>query len=154
MQIELVNVQRRVQARVPLPWIQPEVAWLEAQQRAGRPAVRFGDIPLEWSDLRLALRQNAEILHRHDAMDRTELEQILSLSRDGNSLQPLVMQWYLATSLVEPGDPGERLPPGSPGSLDQVLILALRPFLARCAEALLPREEFAAWRHRHCPICG
>ena len=87
MQIELVDVQRRVQARVPLPWIQYPDGWLEAQVLAGRAAVRFGDIPLEWSDFRLSLRQNADILYRFEAMDRAEHEQILALSRDGNAAQ-------------------------------------------------------------------
>ena len=32
--------------------------------------------------------------------------------------------------------------------------LAFRPFLARCAEALLPRPEFALWREGYCPVCG
>ena len=44
MQIDLVDAQRRVQARVPLPWIQADPEWLWAQQAAGRPAVRFGDM--------------------------------------------------------------------------------------------------------------
>ena len=69
MQIELVDVQRRVQSRVPLPWIQFEPQWLAAQQQSGRPAVRFSDIPLEWSDFRLSLRQTADILKRHDAIE-------------------------------------------------------------------------------------
>jgi Protein involved in formate dehydrogenase formation len=154
MQLELVEAQRRVKARVPLPWIQPEPAWLESQQRAGRSAVRFGDIPLEWSDFRLALRQTADILYRHDAMDRADHDQILALSRDGNALAPLVTQWYFATSRAEGSDPETRVPAGAAASLDQVLVLSLRPFLARCAEALLPRPEFAAWRYGHCPICG
>src|SRR6185369_11554410 len=72
MQLELVEVQRRVKARVPLPWIQHEAAWLENQVLAGRSAVRFSDIPLEWSDFRLALRQTADILYRHEAMDRAD----------------------------------------------------------------------------------
>ena len=71
MQIALVEMLRRVQSRVPLPWIQPEPDWLAAQQRAGRPAVRFGDIPLDWSDFRLTLRQTADILQRHDVLDRS-----------------------------------------------------------------------------------
>ena len=58
MQLALVEIQRRVQARVPLPRLHPDQAWLTAQQRAGRPAVRFGDIPLDWSDFRFALRQH------------------------------------------------------------------------------------------------
>src|SRR5262245_66015488 len=70
MQIALVEIQRRVQARVPLPWIQPDPTWLATQQAAGRPAVRFGDIPLEWSDLRLTLRQTADALHRWPAVER------------------------------------------------------------------------------------
>lgn len=154
MQLELVAVQRRVQTRVPLPWIQPPPGWLEAQQQAGRSAVRFGDIPLDWSDFRLALRQTADILHRFDAMDRSDHDHILALSRQGNALEPLVTQWYAATSRAEDSDPAARLPESSPACLDHVLVLALRPFLSRCAEALMPRPEFAAWRHAHCPICG
>ena len=87
-------------------------------------------------------------------MDRSDHEQILALSRDGNALEPLVRQWYFATSHAEGSDPETRAPASAPASLDQVFVLSLRPFLARCAEALLPRPEFAAWRHRHCPICG
>lgn len=154
MQIELVNVQRRVQARVPLPWIQTTPAWVEAQQKAGWSAVRFRDIPLDWSDFRLTLRQTADILHRYEAVDRAEHQQILALGRDGNTLEPLVTQWYFATSRADGSDPAQRAPADAPPSLDQVLVLSLRPFLARCAEALLPRDEFANWRHGHCPICG
>ena len=154
MQLELVEVQRRMKARVPLPWIQHEAAWLENQVRAGHSAVSFRDIPLEWSDFRLSLRQTADILYRHDAMDRADHEQILALSRDGNALEPLVRQWYFATSHSAGSNPDERAPAGSPATLDQVLLLSLRPFLARCAEALLPREEFNGWQQGHCPICG
>jgi FdhE protein len=154
MQLELVEAQRRVKARVPLPWIQHDSQWLENQCQGGYPAVRFGDIPLEWSDFRLALRQTADILFRYEAIDRADHERILSLSRDGNTLEPLVRQWYFATSRADGSDPATRAPANAPGSLDQVLVLALRPFLARCAEALLPRAEFAAWRYGYCPICG
>jgi FdhE protein len=38
--------------------------------------------------------------------------------------------------------------------LDQVLALAMKPFLCRCAEVLQPREELALWRHGHCALCG
>jgi len=47
MQIALVDMQRRVQSRVPLPWIQVDPDWQQAQHAAGRPLVRFKDIPLE-----------------------------------------------------------------------------------------------------------
>jgi len=154
MQIALVEIQRRVQARVPLPWIQPDPTWLAAQQAAGRPAVRFGDIPLEWSDLRLTLRQTADTLQRYEALERAEHEQIVALTRTGDGLQPLVTQWYLATSGVDADGPSERTPAGSPPNLDHVLLLSLRPFLARCADSLAQRVDFSQWRHGHCPYCG
>lgn len=154
MQLALVEMQRRVQGRVPLPWIQPDPLWLAAQQSAGRPVVRFGDIPLDWTDFRLTFRQTADILHRHESLDRPEHQQILALARDGNTLQPTVMQWYTATSGVDEDPQPPAAEDRKPPSLDQVLVLAIRPFLARCAEALLQRIDFSGWHHGHCPICG
>ena len=154
MQIALVDMQRRVQSRVPLPWIQAETDWLRAQQAAGRPLVRFADIPLEWSDFRLTFRQTADILRRFDALEPADHERILALARDGNSLEPLVERWYTATSGVDGANPRERAPDEGPPNLDHVLVLAMRPFLARCAEVLMQKAEVAAWNHGHCPICG
>src|SRR5256885_6281214 len=72
MQLALVEMQRRVQGRVPLPWISADDAWLQEQQRAGRALVRFSDIPLEWTDFRLTFRQTADILRRFDALELSE----------------------------------------------------------------------------------
>lgn len=154
MQIALVEVQRRVQGRVPLPRLQPDPAWLAAQQEAARPAVRFEDIPLDWSDFRLTLRQTADILHRFETLERSDYEHVLALTREGNALEPLVTNWYLASSGVEAAPAPPRLPPGAPEALEHLLLLAIRPFLARCAEALLPRPDFSNWKHGHCPVCG
>jgi hypothetical protein len=154
LQVELVEVLRRVQGRVPLPWIQAEPDWLAAQQVAGKPAVRFKDIPLEWSDFRLTLRQTADIMHRHEALDRAEHQQISAISRDGNALEPILTRWYGATSGTGDVDPAHRTPEGAPASLDHVLLLAIRPFLARCAESLMQRADFSGWHHGHCPYCG
>src|SRR6185295_17034077 len=127
MQIALVDMQRRVQGRVPLPWIQVAPDWLRAQQAAGRPLVRFRDIPLEWSDFRLTFRQTADILQRFDALERADYDKIVALGRDGNALEPLVGSWYEATAGVEAGtDPRQRAPSDAPAGLDQVLVLALR----------------------------
>jgi hypothetical protein len=152
VQIELLTINKRVQGRVPLPWIQPDATWLAAQQREGRPAVRFSDIPLEWSDFRLTMRQVSDVLRRHDALDSRDHDKIFTISRDGHALEALVARWYTTTSHVDPIEDAtpDDLPPG----LDQVFLLALRPFLSRCADALMPRPEFQAWHQRHCPICG
>lgn len=152
MQLELLTMHRRVQGRVPLPWIQTNADRVAAAQRDGQALVRFGDIPLDWTDLRLTIRQTAEILHRHDALDRNDWHQIQALARDGNTLEPLVKRWYAVTSGAESSD-GRGLE-GAPASLDQVLVLAIRPFLARSAEALLQRADLSLWRRGRCPFCG
>jgi hypothetical protein len=157
MQIALAEMQRRVQSRVPLPWIQVNPEWLGAQQAAGRPLVRFRDIPLDWSDFRLTFRQTADILQRFDALDRPDHETIVAIGRQGNALEPLVATWYEATSGVEATpDPTarQRALEDAPASIEHVLLLAIRPFLARCAEALSQRLDLSTWTHGHCPFCG
>jgi hypothetical protein len=153
MQIALVEMQRRVQSRVPLPWIHTEPDWVRTQYAAGRPVVRFGDIPLDWTDFRLTLRQTSDILRRFETLEQADYDQIVALGRDGG-LEPLIKRWYEATSGVDGGDPLARAPEGAPASLDQVLVIALRPFLARCAEVLMQRPDLPAWAHGHCPFCG
>jgi hypothetical protein len=156
LQLALVNMQRRVQARVPLPWIQVDPAWLEAQQAAGRPMVRFGDIPLDWTDFRLTFRQTADILHRFEVIERDDHDRIVAFGRDGHALEPLVTAWYTATSGIDgrSGTPQSGLPDDAPAGLDQVLVLGLRPFLARSTEALSQRVDVSAWHEGHCPFCG
>ncbi len=39
-------------------------------------------------------------------------------------------------------------------NLGEVLLLAMRPFLARCAEALSQQVDFSGWHFGHCPFCG
>lgn len=153
MQIALVEMQRRVQSRVPLPWIQVDPEWLRTQQSAGRPLVRFSDIPLQWTDFRLTFRQTADILRRFDAIEPEDHSKLVALGREGNALEPLVTSWYTATSGVDGGS-RDRGPTTGPVSLDQVLVLALRPFLARCTEVLMPRTDLGAWNHGHCRFCG
>jgi len=154
MQIELLAVQRRVQARVPLPWIQPDPQRLAADRETGSPVARFGDIPLDWTDFRLALRQTSDILRRHEAMSHQEHQQIVALGRDGNALEPLVTDWYTRTSSAKTHGPKGVVSEGTPPIFEQVLVLSLRPFLSRCAEVLLQKADFSGWSRGHCPVCG
>lgn len=156
MQVALVDMQRRVQSRVPLPWIQVEPDWLKQQLGAGRPLVRFRDIPIEWTDFRLTFRQTTDILHRHEALERADYDKISTIGRDERqALELVVATWYETTSGVEAVEAtAERLPAGAPASLEQVLLLALRPFLARSTEAMAERADLSDWTHGHCPFCG
>jgi hypothetical protein len=149
MQIELLGVQRRVQARVPLP--SATFDRRKPDHILCRPVLQFKDIPIDWSDFRLMIRQTADILRRFETLETADYERIQGLARDGQ-VETLVASWYEAAM----GPARRRAEPRTHERelLDQVLLLAMRPFLARCAEALLPRLELSDWHHPCCPLCG
>jgi len=60
MHIELLEMQRRVQGRVPLPPLDFDANTFQRHQLEGRPLLRFEQIPLDLTDLRLLVRQTAE----------------------------------------------------------------------------------------------
>jgi hypothetical protein len=165
MHLELLDVQRRVQSRVPVPSFDFNTRVVTHHQAAGRPLLRFEDIPIELTDLRLVVRQTAEILRRFDALDDTEFQRVQVLGRD-ESLLTVLADWYRAgserhaTAPVGAASGGMARPAATPGTdagggaLDQVFVLAIRPFLSRCAETVQQRTELALWNHPYCALCG
>ena len=82
MHLELLEVQRRVQGRIPLPHVELSAEIVTRHQAEARPLLRFEDIPLELSDLRLVVRQTADILRRFGALDDADYQQVQDLGRD------------------------------------------------------------------------
>ncbi len=154
LQIELVQLQRRVQGRIPLPSLTIEPTELQRLIREGRPVLRFEHLPLNWSDFRFMLRETAATLHRHDAIEDDEVHRVDALARDGNALEPVVQAWFNAISARTATGPAATAADTQTAGLDHVFTLAMRPFLARCAEALLPRLELSDWKQPCCPLCG
>lgn len=155
LHLELLDLQRRVQARVPTPWIEFAPDWLKRQHQAGLPLLRFEDIPLDWTDFRLVFRQTADVLRRFEALEEDDYQAIQAMTREGNALEPMAVRWFNATAaphLVK----AARAPKGQASSeaLEQVLALAMRPFLERCADVIQQRADFSTWTHPHCPLCG
>lgn len=149
MQIELLFAQRRIQSRVPLPAGAFDRRKPDNQQRT--PVLQFKDIPIDWSDFRLMVRQTADILRRFETLETPEYDHIQALARDGQ-IEAVVSSWF--ESAMAPARRKTDPKTHEKELLDQVLLLSMRPFLARCAEALLPRLELADWRQPSCPLCG
>jgi Protein involved in formate dehydrogenase formation len=155
LHIALLALQRRVQTRVPTTWVEVAPEWLKRQHEAGKPLLRFEDIALDWTDFRLVFRQTADVLRRFDALDPADYQAIQAMSRDGHALEPLVVRWFNATAAPDSGiAPDPSKPPASAEALDQVMALAMRPFLERCADVVQQRADFSTWTHAHCPLCG
>ncbi|MBI2834449.1 MAG: formate dehydrogenase accessory protein FdhE [Acidobacteria bacterium] len=152
LQLELLALHRRVQARVPLPWIDLNPAWLKEQQAAGRPVLRFADIPLNWTDFRLMFRETTELLRRFEALDLEDYRRAKELGREGKAVEPMLLAWYEAAARRDRHRPAETDEAG--GMMGQIFQIAARPFLARCAEGILPRLDLSAWTEGYCPLCG
>jgi hypothetical protein len=161
MQLELIEHQRRIQSRIPLPWFELNSPAIARHQAEGRPLVRFEEIPLELTDLRLLVRQTADVLHRYGAIDDADHAHVQTVGRD-MKLLALASAWYRRTAERHAAAPaaigagadadgGAGGPDG--GMLDQVLSIAMKPFLSRCAE-VLQRADLSTWTHGHCPLCG
>jgi formate dehydrogenase maturation protein FdhE len=158
MHLELLEVQRRIQARIPLPSFELNERIFKSHQAEARPLLRFEDIPLELTELRLAVRQTADILRRFGALDEGDFQKIHALGRD-ESLVSVVGRWYRVgvekhVATAAPRSPDSGVTAAGEGADDQVLTLAMRPFLSRCAEVLQQRSELAGWQHPHCALCG
>ena len=149
MQIELLGAQKRVQSRVPLP--SATFDRRKPDNHQCRPVLQFKDIPIDWSDFRLMIRQTADILRRFDTLDAADYDRIQALARDGQ-VEAVVQAWY--DTALAPSRREADVRTHEKELLDQVLLLAMRPFLARCAEALLPRLELGDWEQPCCPLCG
>lgn len=147
LQIELLQLQRRVQSRVSLPSITLETASLNALLPGG-PILLFEHLPIDWSDVRFLLRATAEAMRKHGALDEEEYRRVDELCRDASRLPEVIRAWYES---ARPGGP--RLDPQSVG-LEPVIQQALRPLLTRCAEAVMARTDLADWGRHTCPLCG
>lgn len=146
LQLAQFDLFRRVQARVPLP-PQLDLARAIADIAKGRPLLRFADVPMNWSDYRWGLRETADLLRRFDLIDQALHLRVHHLMRDGHALEPLVATWFDSTVA---GDAA----PEEVGDAGEVVLRALKPFLARCAEVWGPRIDLAGWHRDVCPLCG
>jgi hypothetical protein len=161
MHIEVLELHRRVQGRVALPWFELNEATVRKHNATGEPILRFQDIRIESSDLRLLVRQIADVMRRHGALDDTDYQRIQTIGRDMNLLE-FADRWYSRGvrrhSVAAIGLPHDTVPSAAHDDgdepLDQVLALAMRPWMTRCAEVLQQRTELALWTHPHCALCG
>lgn len=147
LQIELLQLQRRVQSRVSLPSINLDPAYLSTLLTAG-PILRFEHLQLDWSDVRFLVRAVGAAMRTHDALDPSDLKKVEVVTRDPDRLPLIVRAWYEAMA------PGAPALPGEFESLGPVLVQAMRPFLTRAADAVLARLDSRDWARGTCPVCG
>jgi FdhE protein len=152
MQVEIVVMQRRVQARLSTPWLEFDAVWLARQLADGQPILSFDEIPFEWGEFRTLFRQVSEILRRYDLLEQADLDAVQQLIRVGRPTREDVAAWYEETAVHR----GKRQAAASahPEAIGQILTLSARPFLARTIETLHQRVSLEPWSRPYCPFCG
>jgi transcription elongation factor Elf1 len=152
LQIELLQVQRRVQSRVALPSIRLDSEHLNALLKAG-PILQFEHLKIDWSDLRFLLRATAAAMRTHEALEDRDFQRADALCRDGARLPEIVRTWYDAAR--HPSSSGGAPPTeGEAAGLEPVLLQAMRPILTRAADAIMARTDLSGWKRGTCPLCG
>jgi formate dehydrogenase maturation protein FdhE len=147
LQIELLQLQRRVQSRVSLPSIRLDTDYLNSKL-ASAPVLQFEHLPIEWGDLRFLLRATASAMRSHEALDEQDFRRVEALCRDADRLPAALRSWYEA---AQPGAPP--IHPDAAG-LEPVLLQAMRPFLTRSADAVMAKTDLIGWTSGICPLCG
>jgi hypothetical protein len=146
LQIELLQLQRRVQTRVSLPGINLDGIYLSALLSAG-PILRFDHLKIDWSDVRFLVRAAAAAMRTHEALEAADLRKIDVITRDAERLPFVVRAWFDGT-----GQSADV--PAEVDGLETVLLQAMRPILTRAADAILARVDLSGWVHGRCPVCG
>ncbi len=151
LQIQLLQMQRRVQSRVPLPAINLDAAHLDKVLAAGTQILAFEQVPIDWSDLRFLVRSIADAMRTHEAIEAEDYRRVEALSGDSEQLRGAIRNWYEASRPVPAGghEPSEEV-----AGLEPLLLQAMRPFLSKCADAIMARTIFQGWPHGNCPLCG
>ena len=141
LQVSLIEAVRRVQGRLTTPWIEASAEALTARMAEGRPLLEFDQILFEWNDVRLLIRQIADILRRYDAIDADTVAALHNIGRSAD-LPARMRAWF------------DGIPATDVEMLDEVLLWAARPYLQRVSEVLQQRVKFSGWSRRVCPVCA
>jgi FdhE protein len=141
LQIDLIESVRRVQGRLTTPWIESTAETLGARLSSGTPLLDFAQIPFDWNDVRLLIRQITDVLRRHEVIDAEAAGALHAVGRSA-TLPDVMRAWFD----LEPSNDVEML--------GEVLGWAARPYLQRTAEVLQQRISLAGWTRRTCPMCA
>ncbi len=144
---EILDGERRLQRRIGTPWVDVAVEQLTARLELGQRLIDLEQLGIDWSELRLRIRQVVDVLRRHDVLEAADAGLLHDAGRSP-ALPELLRRWFDAVpGASTPGEPVEPL-------LADVLGLATRPFLVRASEVLHQRVSVEAWSRGTCPMCG
>jgi len=142
---ELVATVRRVEARIATPSLDVPDDLLRTRLLRGVPLASFGEFAIDWSEVRLLIRQVTDVLRRMDLVDQAASQRLHAVGREAG-LPDRARAWYDQVTTAVEDDPE--------GMWSEVLQWSLKPFLIRTAEVVTRRVSLDEWRRGTCPVCA
>ena len=141
---ELVGVQSRAKARLPLASMVHDNAAISQRLDEGLPQLTFAHLEVEAEAFASLVKEIMAILARHSTgWQGAEMEE-----RSSEALVSLAEEVF--ASAIPPTKAG-----GSGSTLTPLAIeYALVPYAERAAESLRFRLDLGRWQRGHCPLCG
>lgn len=135
--IKLTRLQYEARPDIEIKEARPSQEEIDERVGLGIIALKFDELHLDWDKVDDLFKRALEIIGEY------------SSSIDAKSpiaLRQIVQSWYNKQSFPHDG-------------MDEDIVTvaihsAIKPFLARWAEELLPQIGQEKWRRRYCPICG
>ena len=78
---ELFDGERRLQRRLGTPWIDASSEQLTERLARGECLVELDHLALDWTELRLRVRQVMDVLRRHDVLEPADARRLQTLDR-------------------------------------------------------------------------
>jgi hypothetical protein len=146
---ELVVTVRRVEARIATPSLDVPDDLLKTRLLRGVPLASFGEFAIDWSEVRLLIRQVTDVLRRMDLVDQAGSQRLHAAGRELD-LPERARAWY-----DQPAGSATAAAAEDPDAMwPEVLLWSLKPFLIRTAEVVTRRVALDGWRRGTCPVCA
>lgn len=113
----------------------------------GTPILQFQELDVDWKRYGHLLAQVAKVLRKYDVLSREDAKALEKASEDESLLARTVRSLYETDHAAAPEGIG-------PGQFGMAAMIALWPFLSRCATELSPLVQKWTWTRNVCPVCG
>jgi len=135
--LRLTRIQLEARSAIDIGETHPSQIEINKRVGLGIPVLSFKELHLDWAGVEKLFQQALGVIGE------------FSSPIDAGSpfpLKAIVESWYNKQSLPHEGNNEE--------ILDVAVHSAVKPFLVKWAEELLPKIDQRKWRRGFCPVCG
>ena len=135
--IQLTRLQLEARANIEIKVAHPSQEEIHERMGLGVPALKFAELQLDWAMVEDLFKRALAVIGEYSSSIDTE---------SALSLREIVGLWYNLKSLPHEGMDDD--------ILTVAVHTAVKPFLSKWSERLLPGIGREQWRRGYCPVCG